>query len=136
VAALILLTSHPMSNGALLIAHREKCVTYSASVIPPLPTSSTAQKHRSMNQIRENEQSTYYRDHSNHQVLLYQQTRYSTYTKKDSGKWKMEKCRIVLLYQYSSASNTSYPEYHPLFANCSRHLQPKELVYRHPILYR
>jgi hypothetical protein len=44
VAALIFVTSHPMINGALLIAHREKCVLYSVSDIPPLPISSTGKR--------------------------------------------------------------------------------------------
>ena len=40
VASLIARTSFPAISGAARIAHSEKCARYSASVIPPFPTSS------------------------------------------------------------------------------------------------
>ena len=71
VAALILVRSQPINNGTLLILQREKWVIYSASLIPPLPISSTKERKRGCEGL------FYYQDYSNHLVLLYQQIHYS-----------------------------------------------------------
>jgi hypothetical protein len=72
-----------MRSGALLIAQREKCVTYSASVIPPLPTSSTKKKYFLVKlYYKKIEDYIYYQDHSNHRALLYLHIRYSKYQEK------------------------------------------------------
>lgn len=76
VSAVILVTSHPIKSGALLIAHREKCDRYSASVIPPLPTSSTTQTFNNAGTQKEF-LCSYCQDHSNHQDQLCQQIHYS-----------------------------------------------------------